>query len=274
MAWLYLRDDVPIWYEDSGEGPVILFVPGWTFTTRFYDAQLRDLARDHRVVAVDLRGAGNSAKTREGHSLSNYAADLLDFLERLGLTDVVLVAWAMAVSVSVHLLARDHSRIRGLVWVDHSPRFFTSPDWPFALHGTLDPWAWDEQILALQLNRSRATRDLLSSSFFEAPRDADLDWMTAELMKTPTEVMSAMLATVANVDLRPFLPRIEVPVLLVNGRHSIVPVAVAEWIMQQVPTARSVVFENSGHVPYVEEPDRFNLEVRRFVAECAGRTAQ
>jgi non-heme chloroperoxidase len=266
MAWFRLSDGVPLWYEDEGSGPAILLVPGWTYTTRFYDRQIADLRRDHRVVALDLRGAGNSGKTPHGHSLSQYAGDVLELIDALDLRDVTVVAWAMAVSVSVHAIIRDPSRIGRLVWTDHSPRFFGTPDWPFGLNGDLDPWRWDGQIRALQDDRPSATRELLESSFHRLPAEAELEWMTAELMKTPTEVMATMLATVANVDLRPLLPALRVPVLAVNGRNSIVPVAVGRWLVEHLPCARQVVVE-AGHLPYLEAPEAFNAAVRHFAAE-------
>lgn len=269
MAWFPLPDGVPLWYEDQGAGPVILLVPGWTYTTRFYDEQLRDLSRDHRVVAVDLRGAGNSGKTPHGHSLSQYATDLLDLVEGLDLQDVTVVAWAMGVSVSLHAVVRDADRLSRLVWVDHSPRFFASHDWSFGLHGDLDPWQWDQQIQELQMNRPSATRALLSSCFHRPPPPTDLDWMTAELMKTPSEVMATMLATVANVDLRPLLPAVQIPVLMINGRHSIVPVQVGHWLASQLPKGRAAILEDAGHLPYIEQPGAFNQLVRDFVAERA-----
>ena len=51
--------------------------------------------------------------------------------------DVTLVGWAMAVSVAVHLLADGCDRVGRLVWVDHSPRFFATPDWSLGLFGDL-----------------------------------------------------------------------------------------------------------------------------------------
>ena len=266
MAWFELPDGVPLWYEDTGSGPVVLLVPGWTFTTRFYDNQTRDLSRDHRVISLDLRGAGNSGKTPHGHSLSQYADDVLALTRALGLQDVTLVGWAMGVSVSVHALLRDASRFSRLVWVDHSPRFYKTSGWPFAMNGQLDPWTWDAQVRTLQENRPLATRALLETCFAQKPAENELNWMTAELFKTPTEIMATMLATVANVDLRPFLDQLRLPVLLINGRHSMVPTGVGEWIAAQLRDARAVTMEGSAHVPYLEEPTMFNELVREFVA--------
>jgi non-heme chloroperoxidase len=265
MAWFTLSDGVPLWYEDQGEGPVVLLVPGWTYTTRFYDKQLSDLSRDHRIVSLDLRGHGNSGKTPDGHSLSQYASDILELVDALGLEDVTYVGWATAASVGVHVLIRDPARFKGFVWIDHSPRFFVADGWEYALSGQLDPWGLDGMIAGLRNNRLEATRNLVTSGFYEQPCDADLEWMVAEIFKMPTEQMAQVLACVANVDVRPYLPQVSVPVLVVNGRESIVPVGVGAWIAQQVPHGRNIVLDGCGHHPYLEKPEEFNAALREFV---------
>jgi non-heme chloroperoxidase len=269
VAYLELPDGVTLYYEDFGSGPPIVLVPGWTITTRFWARQIDDLADDHRVVALDLRGAGNSGKTPDGHSLSSYAADLDELLRHLDIRGATLVAWAMAVSVSVHYLV-DHGgdgRIARFVWVDHSPRFFAAPDWPYALFGDLRPQQFDETLQRLRHDRATATRELLAVMF--SPEE---DWMLPELMKTPTEVATTMLATVANVDLRPLLPQLQLPVLLVNGGRSVVPPAVAVWLEEHLARARRVLFDEAGHAPFWDDPMGFNRAVREFEAEVGATT--
>lgn len=269
MAYLTLRDGVPLYYEEYGAGKPIVLVPGWTITTRFWERQIDDLARDYRIVTLDLRGAGNSGKTPDGHSLSSYADDLHELIDRLELEDVTLVAWAMAVSVSLHLVAaHGQGRISRFVWVDHSPRFFSAPDWPYALFGDFSPQALDKALRDLARDRPAATRTLLTGTMFSTPLSpAEADWMVAEMMKTPTEVATAMLATVANVDLRPLLPHVDLPVLVVNGRKSVVPCAVGGWLEEHLPNARRAVLEDAGHAPFWDDAPGFNRAVRAFVEE-------
>jgi pimeloyl-ACP methyl ester carboxylesterase len=263
LRYLELPDGVPLYYEDRGAGPPVLLVPGWTITTRFWARQLDDLARDHRVVTLDLRGAGNSGKTPDRHSLSGYADDLDELLRRLDLRETTLVAWAMAVSVSVHYLvvhATEH--VARFVWVDHSPRFFATPDWPYALFGDFTPQRLEETLGRLRYERVALTRELLGVMF--SPEE---EWMLPELMKTPTEVATAMLAAVANVDLRPLLPQLDLPVLLVNGGRSVVPPAVGRWLQERLPRARHVLLEQAGHAPFWDDPAGFNRALREFEAE-------
>ena len=272
MSYLELPDGLPLYYEQKGSGPVVLLVPGWTMTTRFWQRQIADLASDHHVVTFDLRGAGNSGKTPDRHSLAAYGNDLRFVIETLGLEDVTLVGWAMAVSVAVHMLAGEGcDRVGRLVWVDHSPRFLVTPDWRLGLFGNLTPDGLEEILWNLRHDRIAATRSLLTGAMFATELgEDDQRWMIAELMKTPTEVAVAMLAAVAYTDLRPLLAQLELQVLVVNGGKSSVPPEVGTWLADKLPQARSVVLPEAGHAPFWDDAHGFNEAVRGFVRDRRG----
>jgi len=67
------------------------------------------------------------------------------------------------------------------------------------------------------------------------------------------------------LDLRPRLPEIRVPALILHGRHDPVPLASSETLAGLLPDARLVVFENSGHALYAEETKRFVTELDEFL---------
>ena len=70
------------------------------------------------------------------------------------------------------------------------------------------------------------------------------------------------------LDLRPRLPEIQVPTLVIVGRHDFITnVAMAEEMVKHIPTARLEIFEDSGHFASVEEPEKFYEVVRGFVFE-------
>ena len=174
----------------------------------------------------------------------------------------------MAVSVAVHLLADGCDRVGRLVWVDHSPRFFATPDWSLGLFGDLTPAAFDGILADLRHDRITVTRSLLADTMFATPLSGDdLSWMTAEILKTPTEVAVTMLSAVAYTDLRPLLPALRLPVLVVNGSKSAVPPEVGSWLADALPDARSLVLPEAGHAPYWDDASGFNAAVRGFVGE-------
>jgi pimeloyl-ACP methyl ester carboxylesterase len=101
---------------------------------------------------------------------------------------------------------------------------------------------------------------------FATPLSAEeLRWMTAELLKTPTEVAVAMLAAVAYTDLRPLLPSLSLPVLVVNGGRSAVPPEVGAWVADALADGRSLVLQDAGHAPFWDDAPGFNAALREFV---------
>jgi hypothetical protein len=65
--FIELEPGVEIYYEQKGDGPTILFVPGWTFTTEVFVNQLDKLSASYRVVVIDPRSHGRSTVTLEGN---------------------------------------------------------------------------------------------------------------------------------------------------------------------------------------------------------------
>ena len=71
---------------------------------------------------------------------------------------------------------------------------------------------------------------------------------------------------IPNYDVRPKLPKIKIPTLVVAGRHDwVTPVSESELIAEAIPNSELVVFEESGHMPFIEEQTGFVDTVKRFV---------
>jgi non-heme chloroperoxidase len=268
--WL-LSDGTPLYYEDAGAGPVIVFIPGWTFTTRVWMRQTTALADHFQVVACDLRGAGRSDKTPTGHGFSRYASDLYVLFIGLDLKDITLVGWAMGVTVAVHLtgLGDLRERVGRLVWVDHSPRFYVLPDWPFALYGSLTPETLERTLDQLLADRPGATNALLDDIFSEGIDENDRQAFYADSFLTPTSVAVRMLGSAAATDLRPHLASLKLPCLFVNGARSVVPPGVGRWMAGEVINGRHAVLQEAGHAPFWDQPRQFNALMEEFVGTSA-----
>ena len=86
-------------YIKQGSGPVVVLLPGWSQSAAQWKHQIDDLAQDHTIYAVDLRGNGDSSNASGGYRIARLAADLHEALELADLDDVTLMGHSMGCSV-------------------------------------------------------------------------------------------------------------------------------------------------------------------------------
>jgi pimeloyl-ACP methyl ester carboxylesterase len=263
MSYLTTRDGVRLRVSDRGDGgPPIVLVHGWKMSHRVFDHAIHRLSRDHRVVAFDLRGMGESDKPHARYDFDELAGDLSFVLEELGVQDATLVGWSMGCTVSLAYLRRTYARVSKLVLVNGPIRLVRTDDDSF-------PWSMTEEVLSGYLSaieRDWPTRERAFTE--ESLRDPDpvlVDTIFAITQQTPLDVIVRLVNEQAKLDFRDLLPALALPVLAIYGAHDpYYPTALGEWIADQCPHGEHVIFEESAHFPFIEEKERFADVVREF----------
>lgn len=111
MSYLTTPTGVRLRLADRGAGdPPFVLIHGWKGSHRLWDPVIARLRHDHRVVAFDLRGMGESDKPRCAYDFDELADDLAAVLASLDLDGAVLVAWSMGTTTGPPGSAR--SRLR------------------------------------------------------------------------------------------------------------------------------------------------------------------
>ena len=263
---------VELHYVDEGQGTPVVFVHGVWMSSRFFEKQRAFFGERHRYMALDLRGHGRSEHVDHGHVLPQYGRDLRAFLETVGAGDAVVVGWSMGAMVAWEMIDQfGTDGLRALVVVDQSPSDFKWPDWP---DGFLDFDALRHVMESVQADQAATARDLVGLMLAQTPPEDDAAWMVEEISRPPASVASAILFDQTVRDYREVLPKVNVPSLVVTGRHDkLIPVSAAEFVSTTMPAAELVVFEESGHCPFLEEPVRFNEVVDGFVREVSSTPA-
>lgn len=259
---------VSLHYTACGSGDPILFVHGVWCSARFFRAQLADLGRDHRVIAVDLRGHGHSTKTLSHQTVPTYARDIEAFMDRLGLGQVVAVGWSMGAFVWwEHYRLFGADRLRGLVVIDQPPTDMCKPDFPDGLISPELMRDWHERVL---VDQAALMREVLPMMFATPPSAADQEWMVAEMLQAPAAVAAAVLFDQSTRDYRDVVRGYPVPTLVCSGAKSGQPRAGSQLIVDGARAATLRVFEGCGHSLFYEDAAGFNTAVREFIGTLAG----
>lgn len=254
-----------LYYEEHGEGHPIVFLHGVLHSLRFYEPQLAGLSDTYRAVAVDFRGHGRSEKTELGHTVAQYARDIHSFVEQRDLGDVVLVGWSMGALVSWDYVDQfGTERIRGLVDVDMEASRFQWDDYD---HGLTDLEGLKDTLALAQGDRTSLI-ERMTEQVFKDPTAETKTLQFDEISRTPASTRSAILFDALTRDYRRVLRDLDVPLLVCAGadeEQTRGTVAAVRNVADLVPDAEFELFEDSGHGPCFEEPERFNRVVSRFV---------
>jgi len=105
-------------HEWPGRGPALVCVHGLTANHTCWASMADVLAPDHRLIAYDLRGRGESDKPQSGYSLEHHCADLLALLDHFGLKKAVIMGHSLGAHIGLRFAARHPGRVSRLVLVD------------------------------------------------------------------------------------------------------------------------------------------------------------
>ncbi|MEA5367471.1 alpha/beta fold hydrolase [Amycolatopsis sp., V23-08] len=133
---------IEIAVADDGEGPAVLLLHGFPHTWRLWSAVIPHLARDHRVLAPDLRGLGATTRATGGYDAGNLAADAEALLDALDVPTASVVGIDAGTPPAFLLAMRRPERVRRLVLMEsllgHLPgaeAFLAGgPPWWFGFH--------------------------------------------------------------------------------------------------------------------------------------------
>jgi pimeloyl-ACP methyl ester carboxylesterase len=262
---------------EIGDGPPLLFVHGLSGCWQNWLENIPFFARDHRVIAVDLPGFGESEMPAEDISMSAYAATIDALLDELGVDAVRLVGNSMGGFVGAELAIRYPARVERLVLVSaagisldkirtqrtHGLRHRAENVAFFSL-------GW----LATQTNAVTGRpklREHLLRLVAAHPARLSAPLIAEQVAGTGKPGFIPALDAMLSYPLRDRLEQIACPTFIVWGdKDLLVPVRDASEFERLIPDSRKAVYEDTGHVPMFERPARFNADVHAFLQEQPG----
>jgi non-heme chloroperoxidase len=264
--------DVPLSVAETGnpDGPDILFIHGFTQSYLSWQEQIdSDLAKEFSITVFDLRGHGASGKPSDPgryQSTQLWADDIAAIIEQRGLNKPVLVGWSWAGFIIMNYIR--HYGVDGiaginLVGANTSLQGPVPPPPPKPGQNT----TWFGQMMSPDITENLKGVSAFIDLVTVEPLAPDVRQTNIIFnMMTPPYVRSAMMGYPSdNSDLA---EKITIPVLISHGTEDvIVNYEGATAIIDVLSDGTLSKYENVGHAPFMEDPERFNRELATFVRQ-------
>ena len=263
---------IDLHYEDHGSGTPVVLIHGYPLSGRAWDKQVPVLLEaGHRVITYDRRGFGNSSQPAVGYDYDTFAADLNTLMNTLDLQQATLVGHSMGTGeVTRYLSAYGSERVSKGVLVSPIPPFLLQTgDNPEGLPGSLfdgfiqnanaDGPAWMKGFLDNFYNLDVLGGTLVSDQAYQA------SWNIAA---AASAIAAVACIPTWETDFRDDLPRIDVPVLVVQGdADRVLPFPnTGKRLPGLIKDMQLVVIDGGPHAIAWTHADQVNNALRDFLA--------
>jgi pimeloyl-ACP methyl ester carboxylesterase len=266
--------ELETFYLEAGTGPPVVLLHGLGATNASMLPTLADLSHDHRVLAPDLPGFGDSAKPVQSYDPAFYARWLMAFLDAVGAPRAVVVGNSMGGRIAIELALQAPERVDRLVLFAPSMAFkrfreATTLVRLVASEIAAMPMVVPRPLVLAALRLMFARPERLRDAWYAAAADEFVRvFATARGRMAFFSAARQIYLEEAHGE-HGFWERLSAlttPALFIWGeRDQLVPSRFAPHVEAALPGARSVVFEDCGHVPQFEHPGRTHQLVREFL---------
>jgi len=265
---------IEVHYRETGEGFPVVLVHGYTGNSRNWALTAPPLAERFRVISLDLRGHGLSAKPsgEDDYALETMASDVYELLNSLGISECALVGHSMGGMVSQLLILEHPEVVRALVLVD------TAGEVPKGL-------LYDERRKQRQRLVELARTDGLEAVFEEQlkvtpipdaikanPQYIDV-WRQQFLMTSREAYIACANGMSSRLSLLGDLSAVAVPTLIVCGEHDEPFLEPSRDMHKAIPASEMIIIAGAGHGPQMETPGEFNRVLMGFLSRVGATAA-
>jgi len=244
----------------------MLFAHGYGCDQTMWRLVAPAFADDYRVVLFDHVGAGRSdlsAYNRVKYSsLQGYADDILEICAELDLRHVIFVGHSVSAMIGVLAAIKQPQLFDRLVLIGPSPSYINDDMY----RGGLTRKDIDD-LLELQDSNFLGWSSTLAPTIMGNPDRPELgEELVNSFCRTDPEIAKQFAAVTFLSDNRADLPKVRTPTLIIQCQQDVIaPMAVGQYVHQQLSNSELAVLTASGHCPHLSAPEETIEAIKRFL---------
>lgn len=251
-------------HDDRGSGPVLVFVHGHPFSRRMWASQLESLSDEHRVIAPDLPGYGESPPRATTITMRELADAVLELLDELEVAKTTIVGLSMGGLVAMELGLGSPERVDGLVLTATTAAPVTKEEAETRLRAAAQIEASGILDHALEMG-ARLFGQV-------ARRDPSVVTPVLSMMlaTSPEGAAAALRGRAERPPYHELLRELRAPALVIAGDEDAYSTAmITNQLVASLPDPQVLRLPGVGHLPNLEAQAEFDAAVRAFVRDTA-----
>lgn len=244
---------------EKGEQTLVL-IHGYLQSSDIFDDVTRQLKRDLRVVVIDVPGHGISEVIGECHTMEFLADVIHDTLKQLSIESCFIAGHSMGGYIATKFAEKYSDTCKGLIMI-HSIFEPDTTESRESREKEIELITAGKKELLVKMNPQKAIAEFHRNRYAELISD-----LREQAIMTDDEGIIALLnGMMIREDLTQFAKNTKIPILCFWGAHDeFIPIQYAEQYTKQYPHIKSVIMQDSGHMCFIEEEDKFIETIVEF----------
>ncbi len=257
IADIQVASGVRLRYAEQGnaDGHPIILLHGYSDSWFSFSRLLPLLPASYHAYALDQHGHGDSDRPAHGYTMADFAADVVAFMDALGLPSATVVGHSMGALVAQELALAAPQRVARLILLGGGSHI-RAPE-VFELQRAIDSFEDPVPIEFVQ--------EFQASTIYHPVPTAFLEQVVAESMKLPARVWHSALAGCLDVDYTARLKQIQMPALLLRGEQDALFLAGQDALAAGLPNATVQLYRETGHALHWERPEQVAHDIEEFI---------
>ncbi len=253
-----------ICYDDFGTGVIpIIFIHGFPFNKSSWHPQMEFLKKEHRVIAYDISGFGNSTSGREKESISMFADDLVKLMDALEINKAIVCGLSMGGYILLNAVNRYPDKFKAIILSDTN----------CIADSILAKEKRFKTILQIEADGLKDFTEVFIENIFCKESLTDKKEIvekirTIILSTSPGTITRTLNAIVHRQEMCSSLKEISIPTLILCGKEdTVTPLAQSEFLFHHISNSILHIIGKAGHLSNLEQPNEFNKRLNNFISK-------
>lgn len=254
-------DNIHLRYSDSGNGFAVVLIHGYLESLDIWNNFAEKLTEDFRVICIDIPGHGMSGIAGNVHSMDLMAGFVKKLLDKLSVEKCFLIGHSMGGYIVLAFAEAFPGYLSGYS-LFHSTPFADTPEKKSNREREIDLIKQGKKELIINVNIPMAFADINIEKLSKEVKFAK------KLARNTTDygIIPLLRGMMERPDRTSLINNSEVPVLWILGKHdNYINYGQVRPRINEGPKTEIFVLENSGHMGFLEEPEKSLIKIREFI---------